>query len=327
MDLTTIHSTIRTILKDRPEYLRYFENTFRECISAIDIQLLLKATITNHSLSTSFTTALEKTSSHIRASESNSSLADMLWNPLVASTIQLYAHSQISDHPPVQEKSVREKTNSKTKKSKASTVSNGQTERPPASNVYQELGTYLANNPAPYASTQHIRCDTAGCEFCIGMFKGIQLTQCVNHRRCVPSGWFPHVGKPLWSSLRKKHDPQRAFVNTPRSVKSDEMPNVASVTTSDVENTTVMHIESWADEDQDDVLSIVSNDTLAIPPASPEPANRVEEPRPSERRSTSANPLARYAVSDEQDDILYRQPAKWPKLGNSTSFTRRQDPY
>lgn len=96
-----------------------------------------------------------------------------------------------------------------------------------AKKVYRELCTYLGSDLPPYRLTPYIQCKQPLCSFCRTMFQSVALTRCVAHKKCVPSGWFPHVGSTLWKSLAKKHDATKIFQAKTRTLKDNEMAPLA----------------------------------------------------------------------------------------------------
>lgn len=89
--------------------------------------------------------------------------------------------------------------------------------------VYNDLFTYLATDRPPYNHVPYIECKHTQCAFTRTLFQNIALTKCEGHKKCVPSGWFPHVGLTLWKSLASKHTEDTIFKAKARQLKPNEM--------------------------------------------------------------------------------------------------------
>lgn len=300
--LSQVYTTVRDILKSHTHELNYFEDTLRSTIASTDIESLLKGNVPIKNIFSSFKHALRTTSEKMESE----TLSLMLWNPILATTLDTLEQSVISvNHesdrstkPRTSRDSVLDvKSNLKCVKPVSKTI----TVEHSLDTIYLDLDRYLARNKAPYKSTKHIQCSRIGCLFCKGMFNGISLTKCESHKPCTPSGWFPHVGRPLWNSLKKKHDPERHFVNSPRILKADEKPNRAKsldklpMVKSAPLAETGGHVD-WATEmDNMDLASPKSRQSELYEPTSP-----LNPPH-----TASRNPLARYRVSDEEEEAMY----------------------
>lgn len=63
-----------------------------------------------------------------------------------------------------------------------------------------------------------------GCKPCLSIFDTLPLSQCIqmhsgpDFRRCVPSGWFPHMSSSQWRAIRPAHL-HPGFVYRPRPVQ------------------------------------------------------------------------------------------------------------
>jgi hypothetical protein len=72
--------------------------------------------------------------------------------------------------------------------------------------IYGEIQDYINSHAIIYSKNKHIMCDKPKCNFCTSMAYNVALTRCTNHKKCVPSGWFPHIGGALWKINRKRHE-------------------------------------------------------------------------------------------------------------------------
>lgn len=55
----------------------------------------------------------------------------------------------------------------------------------------------------------HVSCTQPSCKFCISMFRYTRISACTvihpNEPCCHASGYYPHIGKQFWFSMRKSH--------------------------------------------------------------------------------------------------------------------------
>lgn len=62
-----------------------------------------------------------------------------------------------------------------------------------------------------YSRTPHVKCTSSRCQFCRALVLNLVITKCSEHPGihrdgpCTKSGWFPHVGKPLWGQIKGVH--------------------------------------------------------------------------------------------------------------------------
>lgn len=93
--------------------------------------------------------------------------------------------------------------------------------------VYSDLQTVLCEKKHVFESNPHVTCSDTFCTYCRSMFYNIALTKCVGHKKCVPSGWFPHIGGGLWRSQKKHHKENAVFYPMDRDDKVNELPSLA----------------------------------------------------------------------------------------------------
>lgn len=94
--------------------------------------------------------------------------------------------------------------------------------------VYNDLMAYLGSDVPMYGRVPYIDCKLTNCSFTRTLFQNVALTKCTGHKKCVASGWFPHVGITLWKSLASKHTHETIFSARSRKLKDNEMPSLAA---------------------------------------------------------------------------------------------------
>lgn len=115
--------------------------------------------------------------------------------------------------------------------------------------VYTDLTTYLGTDLPPYKHVHYIDCKHTRCSFTRTLFTQVALTKCVGHKKCVPSGWFPHVGMTLWKSLASKHTELSIFKAKTRVLKDNEMQPLAVYLQDRNSSSSVMDTEQGYDSD------------------------------------------------------------------------------
>lgn len=312
-----MYNSTRTTLADYPELLSFWESTYRDLIASSDISDLLTSKITEQTQYNAFTKAMELTSiratelSHHHSSSSSHygklvSIATTLWNPLLATSLSVMK-VHLSPPPVVSPaKASSPKTVvPKQKQMNAKSVSKpGARPSPkitcyvPSANapsvsfkdtatvsniphdtdqVYDDLKSYINDNPLLYKKFRYIRCKTNHCQKCRTIFSNTQLTSCAiaGHSPCVPSGWFPHVGGRLWGILRPSHDNDSLdFSDTPPVVEGRLMSfseyrgqhEVQDITEEEVQEAISNRTESWAAECESISLSPRKRRASSLPP-------------------------------------------------------------
>lgn len=256
------------------ELLKHFEDTFRFAISSLDMQILMDGIIPpkillnvlQNSLKSTSQLAFEKsTTSH------NSNFLHMsfqIWNPLLEVTIRdcktLLSASRLENTP--------SKQPSKNKVgSIAAAFEDLKIDEVQSNQIRILLKEHGASTKRPFAGKfhKHIQCSKDNCNFCKTLYHSVNITKCVGHKPCHRSGYYPHIGHPLWCMLKNKHNKEICNL-TPKTCKPGELPSLSKDIHDGVQlrefivNTPS---ESWADE-----VSNQSGSTLCDPlPVEKEP--------------------------------------------------------
>lgn len=222
--------------------------------------------------------SLETTSHHARelaAETGNTTLNDIalqLWNPLVRelikTTVKYVKHNSA---PPEQARGTLSKHVKKLTITKAmENLSLHESEKEGIMNSLKLHGTN-SYNPYNNAYHRHLQCVNPTCEFCLALYSSVNITRCVGHRKCVPSGYFPHVGTSLWNMLKSKHKRRESFRNIGKPCKPGELPSLnvffeitPSLPSEDTkENATIKRVEydleDWNDIAEEDDLAHSDN--------------------------------------------------------------------
>lgn len=210
MDYAKIRESVQTIVGRHTALLDIFENKIRDILSA-DISNLVTNSISPITIQNSINSALLHTSTHAMDLFDSTSdveyktIADKLWNPLVAIFLKLSLKEAPSTNvlrPAVPKPRV--KTGSTIAKPLNVPISSEvNVER-----VRYKLDSVLLTKRLPYKNEahKHIQCATHNCEFCTSLFRRVNITRCEAHKPCHPTGFYPHVGTALWSMLKTKHN-------------------------------------------------------------------------------------------------------------------------
>jgi hypothetical protein len=239
--------SVKMILLDEPTYLTEFETQFRETVTATDMDILLAGKIPNKIIYSAFSHSLQYVSSQCfdqferTQNLKYNTIAQQLWNPLVAASLKILQQTDIRLQ--VEINAMHSKTSSlrkngsqqkellpKTKKKKPDVVK----KLPPAPlletelkrTIVEDLTHHRQKESSPFCNAKHvhINCKRIKCDFCESLYQQVNLTPCVDHKPCVNSGWFPHVGKTLWSMMRQAHQQKRDLRHKTRECKPHELP-------------------------------------------------------------------------------------------------------
>lgn len=74
--------------------------------------------------------------------------------------------------------------------------------------VRQQLKDHGSSAKRPFTNKfhKHIDCSQDNCKFCVKLFHSVNITKCVGHKPCHKTGFYPHIGQPLWCMLKNKHN-------------------------------------------------------------------------------------------------------------------------
>lgn len=216
--------TITSTINDQG-ILDVFQHQYRESLVSDSFETLLTGVIPTAVRTTALTNALQAAADEAndRYSITKESkylrLAATLWNPIVANLVQSLNILSDASRPP----DLPSKDKSKDQAPVRSPRLRGNATSRDIKRIDKEVLHYLEMNPAPYHKTKHIACSAAKCDYCIALFKSINLTKCSGHKPCVPSKWFPHVGPSLWKMLRKSHDKGLSYTAKQKDPLDDEI--------------------------------------------------------------------------------------------------------
>lgn len=249
-----IISVLTVLVQDDTEFIKLFEKTFRSLISSLDIEILLDGPIPQHIMINLLSTSLQnlsdyaKTQFELTKHPKFDRLQHILWNPLIS---LLLSNTQALSPGPG-------KTLSHTTKSKVTqfgsmstaftALSLSETEQ---QDVRQKLLKSATTLKRPYNNRfhKHISCKKDLCDFCMTMFKTVNITKCVGHKPCHSTGYYPHVGTSLWQIIKRKHTLGECKL-TNKACKLGEIPALVSADAelrSEVPSP-VLSTRTWAEE-------------------------------------------------------------------------------
>lgn len=79
--------------------------------------------------------------------------------------------------------------------------------------------------PVPFASCAKLQCKTQQCELCRAAFQKVNLTKCVGHVPCHPTGWYVHLSPALVHGLNKIHLSGEPLLLQHRAPAKGEIPS------------------------------------------------------------------------------------------------------
>lgn len=217
MDYKKLERATKSLLETYPHLLLAYEDNLREAVASQDLQLLLSNSIPNKIWANCIAMSLRHTA-ELAKSESLNNIAEQLWNPIVESLLTMLS-KQVSVEltRPLPTKTAVRKPVTLTR-SEAPQTTLGEQE------VREQLMQKVDEVKFSSAFHKHIKCGTPSCKFCTDLYKQVHITRCVGHSPCHPSGYYPHVGKPLWNMLKTKHNKQTPCKLKNRPCKPDELP-------------------------------------------------------------------------------------------------------
>lgn len=252
IDYNTLRASVETIVGLHTFLLIHFESKFRDFISA-DINVLLTNSLSQITIQNSVSSALQDTASlalqhfDITSDVEFKTIADQLWNPLVASLSNL----SLNGNPPVAPASAKER------KVVTKPVKNPIPLGIDSTDVRERLRTVILTKAVPYKNEahRHIKCNISHCKFCVDLFQRVNITKCEGHKRCHSTGYYPHVGTALWSMLKTKHNKQQSCTVSTKPCAEYEIPAILNViaeeeTTGSIAGTIV---------GEEDAISVASN--------------------------------------------------------------------
>lgn len=238
LDFKPLLEAVRSIPGQEDVIIQEFENTFRSCVSAVDMHLLLTGNIPQNVIDNALISALQTAADFCLNSYSVTSnlkyrdIANMLWNPISASLFKTIAQVQVTVSSDVKKVSTsptavpalpkNQKKEPKSKPRDPVRLPKDQVE-----GIRRRLASVALTRRHLYSMTgghPHVKCTTPNCSFCSTLFNTLNITRCEGHKRCCSAGWYPHIGVPLWNMLRAKH--QSGSKNTVRAqpCKPHEIP-------------------------------------------------------------------------------------------------------
>lgn len=218
MDYKKLERSTKSLLEPYPHLFITYENTIREAIASQDLTLLLSNSIPNRIWANCIAMSLRATADHAKR-ESLTSIAEQLWNPIVDSLLQMLS-KQVSAEVTRPLKTVKT-VQKKVQKPR----SEAQPPKVDAQTVRDQL-MQIVDSPNLFSTPghKHVKCATPSCQFCSTLFKQLHITKCTGHAPCHPSGYYPHVGKPLWNMLKSKHARSTSCKLNKRPCKDGEYP-------------------------------------------------------------------------------------------------------
>lgn len=243
-NLTGVQEAIQKIIGQHDFLSHRFEHSLRSSISSIDLSLLLSGNIPRKIITNCLTSALQETANlaeeHYEATTDVRfrTIADQLWNPLVATFSQLMPQQEHSNNAKNQS---LEKSVSVPQAKKSAKKANLAAKVPPAAVSATEQQTIRSRLEAVKLTKKqlyktpfhaHIKCEVNDCSFCVHMFNNLNITQCIGHKPCAAIGWYPHVGPVLWQMLKTKHNAGFPCRLQPKACKSFELPSLLAMTDS-----------------------------------------------------------------------------------------------
>lgn len=229
-DFNTLLESVKVVTRNHTFLFEHFERELRDVIASCALQDLVNSTIPKKTILNAIISSLESTSqlaleeaARVQNSDLDS-ISAQLWNPLVASLVKM-----LFSGPVKHEKKV---SPTKTKQRKDVSKAPSRTVTLPSSaevdKIRSSLKAVALTRTRLYANTGHVTCDRDCCAFCKHMFMNLNLTKCEGHKKCSASGWYPHVGKSLWSMLKAKHAALVPCKLKPQACKSGELPALQS---------------------------------------------------------------------------------------------------
>lgn len=222
MDYQKLERATKALLEPHPHLNDLFETTLREAIASQDLHLLLSNSLPTKVLANCVAMSL-RTTSERATRDSLTSIATQLWNPIIDSMLQMLAKSVSS----VLAKPDPGKSKQTVNKKKP--VVETRSKEPAVPADPQEVRDQLkqnANSASLFSAKchNHISCTSPSCKFCNAMYRQVHITRCVGHAPCHPTGFYPHVGKPLWNMLKTKHNKTMDCKLKIRPCKKNEIP-------------------------------------------------------------------------------------------------------
>lgn len=259
MDYNKVERAITTMTKGNPTIAERFEDSFRESISSLDIQMLVSNAIPPKVFSNCLITALQAASTEAKSLQLET-VAAQLWNPLTAVLIKQLQLSPPTVKPPATKPSTVKNVSHKKDISKI-----GVTDKSATNNLDQRQITEVSDKLKSHAKTpglfnnqfhKHIKCVQPECSFCNRLYHQVNITKCTHQPLCHPTGYYPHVGKSLWNMLKIKHNQGTTCDLKNQPCKEGQIPNLASPRVDDKHCSPRNDIEieapesncSWADE-------------------------------------------------------------------------------
>lgn len=223
-DLNSVLDTVKRITVKHAYLYTNFEREFRDTISSCNLSDLVNSTIPKlvihnalrHALMNTADLALEEFA--VTKSSDFKTISEQLWSPLIATMISVLFKAV--PNPVKKSQGLKSKTEKKSVDPvEKISVSENEIEK-----IHEKLKSVALTRQKLYANTSYIQCDKDNCAFCSHMFHNVNLTQCKGHKRCNSSGWYPHVGKPLWSQLKTKHASAIPCKLRPKECGPQELP-------------------------------------------------------------------------------------------------------
>lgn len=230
-DINSLLESVKVTTRNYSFLFEHFDSNLRDVISSCALQDLVNSTIPRQTISNALISSLESTSQLALEEAARLQKSDLetisaqLWNPLVASLVKMLmvdlksekiisspkqTNKQRKDVPKVAPKAVKLPAPAE------------------ADRIRSSLKAVALTRTRLYANTAHITCERDNCAFCKHLFMNVNITKCEGHKKCSASGWYPHVGKSLWSMLKAKHNALVPCKLRPQACKSSELPALQS---------------------------------------------------------------------------------------------------
>lgn len=240
LDFKPLLEAVRSIPGQEDTIVTEFENTFRSCVSSVDINLLLTGNIPQNVIHNSLISALQAAADYCLNAYSVTSqlkyrdIAHMLWNPVTATLFKTIANVQVT----VSSEEKKQQSSQKSSDMKPALPKNQKSKSKPSRDpidlseqqiegIRKRLQSVALTRKHLYAMTgghPHVKCNTPDCSFCSTLFNNLNITRCEGHKRCCSTGWYPHIGVPLWNMVRVQHSSGRKNTIRVRPCKPYEIP-------------------------------------------------------------------------------------------------------
>lgn len=225
MDYSQIRASVQLTVGEHEFLLEKFENLLRQYLSS-DISALITNSITAKTIQNSISSALSETADYALDCYERTSniefqqISHKLWSPIISKFCSMVVSVEALPSELVRPlKPSKPKQNMKPAFHPIPAGVDVKT-------IRKRLSSLSFDKRSPYQNTAHghIVCKRSQCSFCAALFRQVNLTQCVGHKPCHATGFYPHVGTALWSMLKTKHNKGDQCKVKPKPPGQHELP-------------------------------------------------------------------------------------------------------